>query len=67
MVDVVLLQEEIDASGYPMTIIAERSGLSREMLYYKLKNPDSFKASDIVGLSRALNLTKPMRDKIFLS
>lgn len=67
MVDISLLRDTIEESGLPMTVIAKRSGISREMIYYKLENPNSIKASDVVGFSKALNLNKNMRDKIFLN
>lgn len=67
MADVELLQAKIDESGMTMVAIAKKSGIDRTTLYNRLKNVGEFTASEIVGLSTTLRLTKPERDKIFLS
>lgn len=67
MADVELLQAKIDESGMTMVAIAKKSGIDRATLYNRLKNVGEFTASEIVGLSTTLRLTKPERDKIFLS
>ena len=50
-----------------MTILSEKTGISRETLYNRLNENGEFKASEIVALTSALNLTKEERDKIFLT
>lgn len=66
MPNIDLLKEKIDDSGMTMVAIAEKSGILRETLYNRFNGVGEFTASEIVGLSRTLNLTKLERDKIFL-
>ena len=61
-----LLQEKISDSGMTMVAIAQKSGISRETLYNKLKGQGEFKASEIIGLTMALRLSTEDRDAIFL-
>lgn len=67
MVNIRELKKKIDDSGMTMTMIAKKSGISRETLYNRLSNVGEFRASEIVGLSHALSLTKYERDVIFLN
>jgi len=67
MTNVDLLQEKIKASGIPMTVISAKTGINRATIYNKLRNRGEFTASEIVSLSSVLHLSKPERDKIFLS
>lgn len=60
-----LLQEKISDSGMTMVSIAKKSGISRETLYNKLKGQGEFKASEIIGLTKALRLSTEDRDTIF--
>lgn len=50
-----------------MTAIAKKGGIARETLYNRLNGIGEFTASEIVGLSYALKLTKRQRDEIFLT
>lgn len=50
-----------------MTAIAKKGGIARETLYNRLNGIGEFTASEIVGLSYALKLTKKQRDEIFLT
>ena len=67
MPDINLLKTKISESGIKMTILSEKTGISRETLYNRLNENGEFKASEIVALTSALNLTKEERDKIFLT
>lgn len=67
MTDTELLLSKIKESGMTMVAICEKSGIDRATIYNRLKGRGEFTASEIVGLSSALHLTKPDRDKIFLS
>ena len=67
MTDIELLLAKIRDSGMTMVAIAEKSGVDRATLYNRFKGVGEFTASEIVGLSNALHLSKPDRDKIFLS
>lgn len=63
----VKLKKAIDDSGMTMTAIAKKSGIARETLYNRLNGIGEFTASEIVGLSYVLKLTKRQRDEIFLT
>ena len=65
MPNIELLKKKIEESGMTMVSIAEKSGILRETLYNRLNGKGEFLASEIVGLTNALNLKKPERDKIF--
>ena len=65
MVDIEALKEAISESGKSMTRIANEAGMIRETLYNRLNGIGEFTASEIVGLSKALNFTKKKRDSIF--
>ena len=67
MTDTEMLLEKIKDSGMTMKAIGEKSGINRANIYNKLKGRGEFTASEIVALSEVLHLTKPERDRIFLS
>lgn len=66
MPNIEMLRTKIDDSGMSVVAISEKAGMLRETLYNRLKGKGEFTASEIVNLSRVLNLTKPERDQIFL-
>lgn len=61
------LKEKIKNSGMTMTSIARKSSISRETLYNRLNGIGEFTASEIVGLTNALKLTRQERDNIFFN
>ena len=65
--DLELLKEKIKDSGMTITAIAQKSGILRETLYNRMSGKGEFTASEIVSLTRALKLSRPERDKIFLN
>lgn len=67
MADIEALKEKIKDSGMTMVMIAKKSNMTRETLYNRLYGIGEFTASEIVGLTKSLHLTKAERDKIFLS
>lgn len=67
MTDIELLLSKIKESGMTMVAICEKSGIDRATIYNRLKGKGEFTASEIVGLSNVLHLSRPDRDKIFLS
>lgn len=67
MTDTELLLTKIKESGMTMVAICEKSGIDRATIYNRLKGRGEFTASEIVNLSSVLHLSKPDRDKIFLS
>lgn len=62
-----LLNEKVRDSGMTITAIANKCGVSRANLYNRLKGKGDFTASEIVGLTKVLRLTKSERDDIFLT
>ena len=67
MANIDFLKEKMNESGMTVVAIAEKSGILRETLYNRLSGKGEFTATEIVGLTRTLNLTRAERDKIFLS
>lgn len=67
MADIKTLKDMIEDSGMTMVAIASKSGIERATLYNRLKGVGDFTASEIVGLSDALHLSRAQRDAIFLS
>ena len=67
MTDIELLLAKIKESGMTMMAVSEKSGIERHTLYNRLNGKGEFTASEIVNLSKVLRLSKPDRDKIFLS
>lgn len=65
--DMQALKDRIKASGMTMASVARKSKISRETLYNRLNGIGEFTASEIVGLSNALDLSRTERDKIFLN
>ena len=66
MTDGKLLKEVIEASGIPKTVVAERSGFSRDRLYSILDGSEC-RASEMEGLTKTLKLTSVMSKKIFFA
>lgn len=66
MPNIALLKAKIDESGIPMTVLSKKSGIVRETLYNRLAGVGDFTASEIVGLSNSLKLSKAEREEIFL-
>ena len=67
MPDIKLLKDKIKESGMTMKAISKKSGILRETLYNRLKGTVEFTASEIVALTKVLNLSMSERDKIFLN
>lgn len=67
MVNLEELKKEIADSGMTMVAIAKKSGISRVTLYNRLDGVGEFTASEIVGISSALHLSKPRREEIFFT
>ena len=67
MPNIELLKEKITDSGMTMVALSRKSNIVRETLYNRLSGVGEFTASEIVGLSEALHLSKPEREEIFFS
>ena len=65
MTDLKLLKNIIDDSGMTMVAISQKTGILRETLYNRLNGKGEFTASEIVSLSKVLNLSSADRAEIF--
>lgn len=65
--DFQLLRDKISDSGMTMVAISQKSGILRETLYNRLNGKGEFNASEMVALSRVLNLSNSERDAIFFA
>ena len=66
MVNTEMLNEAIRESGLKRGHIADAIGVSRASLARKMTGKTEFTASEIVGLTSVLQLTRSARDQIFL-
>jgi hypothetical protein len=60
-----LLNEIIDASDYPINVIARKSGMSVQSLHNKRTGIRKFTVEEILALCKTLKITKKQRLKIF--
>ena len=67
MVNLKKLDETIRESGITMTALSKKSGVSRQTLYNRLDGVGEFTASEIVGVTAALRLSKDEREAIFFA
>ena len=65
MTNSVLLRKKIDESGYKLTFVAAKCGLTYQGFLKKLNNETEFKASEIQTLKELLNLTDQECQLIF--
>ena len=65
MTDSVLLRQKIDESGYKLTFIAKKIGLSFQGFLKKVNNESEFKANEIQGLCSLLGITSEDKEAIF--
>ena len=61
------LELQIKRIGISKKDLAKRLGISEMSLFNKIRNETEFKASEIVALTEALNLTQEQRNNIFLA
>lgn len=66
MVNIPLLKATIDDRGITIVKLSEKSGIDRATLYNRFNGKGEFTASEIVGITEALRLSKGERDSIFL-
>ena len=66
MVNIPLLKATIDDRGITIVKLSEKSGIDRATLYNRFNGRGEFTASEIVGITEALRLSKSERDSIFL-
>jgi DNA-binding phage protein len=67
MTNIIKLKSKFKDSGMTVTAIAEKAGILRETLYNRLNVNADFKASEIVSLTKVLNLTEKERNEIFFN
>lgn len=67
MTDIELLKKAIERSGLKISFIADKMGISRQAFHVKLKSSHTFRANEILNLSKILNLSFEEREKIFFA
>lgn len=67
MANLEMLKAKIEESGMPIETLATRAGMERYTLDRRLRGLGEFKASEIVGISKALHLKMSERNEIFLT
>lgn len=60
-----LLRKKIEESGYKLTFVAEKCGLTYQGFLPKIKGERQFVASEIAVLTKLLNLTNEEMEAIF--
>lgn len=66
MTDGKLLLRLIEESGMPKTVVAERSGFSRDRLYSIIDGSEC-RASEMEGLTKTLHLTSAVIKQLFFA
>ena len=67
MTDTNLLLAKIKESGLKIGFIAEKLGISRATLSYRINNHSEFRAPEIARLRNLLGLTQDEQEKIFFN
>ena len=67
MTDVNLLSKAIEDSGCKLNFLAEACGLTYQGFLPKIRGEREFKQSEIMALSRVLNLTQEQMTEIFFA
>lgn len=65
MPNIELLKKKINESGVTMVALSRKSNIVRGTLYNRMAGIGEFTASEIVGLTDALRLSKSEREDIF--
>lgn len=67
MLNLEYLNNRIDEIKIPITTIAERIGISRQSLYFKIKGKREFKVSEVSKLCDILRLTNEEKTLVFFA
>ena len=67
MINYELLKNRINKSGIKIYALAEACGLTPQGLYNKLNGKNDFRCSEIICLSKVLNLSPEDRNAIFFA
>lgn len=59
------LRETIEDSGMTIVAIARKSGVERATLYNKINGKSDFKISEVMSLTKVLQLSEEQRNAIF--
>lgn len=62
-----LLRDKIEESGYKLSFIAKRIGITYAGLLKKINNETEFKASEIQKLADMLNLSLEEKEEFFFT
>lgn len=65
MTDTQLLRKKIDDSGYKLTFVAKKIGITYQGLLNKINNETEFKATEIQMLCEILNIDVQDKEQIF--
>ena len=67
MTDTAALRSKIESSGYKMSYIAGKAGLTYQGFSNKLNNQQDFRVKEITAICELLNIDAGERDKIFFA
>ena len=67
MANIEALKEKISDTGMPISTLAKRAGITRGTLYNRLAGVGEFTASEIMGITSSLKLTRTERERIFFN
>lgn len=67
MTDTIRLREKIRLSGYKLSFVADKVGITRQALCNKINNRSAFRADEIQALYKLLGMTPEEREAIFFA
>lgn len=67
MTNEALLRDAIDKNGAKITWLCEKTGISREAFYRKMRGDSEFKASEIMSICDLLHISERDRTRIFFA
>jgi transcriptional regulator with XRE-family HTH domain len=67
MTDTKQLKSVMVAKGITLKELAEKIGISRTSLSYKINNKVEFTSSEVAKIQKALNMSVKLRDLIFFA
>lgn len=67
MTDTIRLREKIRLSGYKLSFVADKVGITRQALCNKINNRSDFQADEIQALYKLLGMTPEEREAIFFA
>lgn len=67
MTNTAMLKKYIEDSGYKMSFIAKKIGISSYALSLKINNKSEFKGTEMTIISKLLKIDSKTRDRIFFA